>query len=150
MICQLSDAALKDILVERIDQSELVGVHRNPDAVLPDESAERGEFIPEIILPVKPADRVRGERNKAGIDPEKKKPVSDIEFESLAQAIQVACDRLYEAIFRIRLEPESPVAAIQCRIDAGISYSQLQPASVWVYNCLKSLILKHFHEIAGE
>jgi hypothetical protein len=101
MIGEFLRATLKYALVKRIEQSELVGVHRDPDTVLPDVSADFRKFAPKMVLPVEPADRVRCERDKAGMDPEKQNPMADIEFQGAPQAFQIACDRIDEPLFRI-------------------------------------------------
>jgi hypothetical protein len=121
VVQELRNRPLDDRGVLRVQEVELVGVHRDAEIVPPGERSDRGEPVGEGLPPRRRADRVRREGDEPRADPEREEAAGDVPGEDPLEAGEVPLHGGEQALVRVRREPEGMVRRAADRaVDARV------------------------------
>jgi hypothetical protein len=101
VIDQFSKAGFEDFHARRVDESELIRMHRDSNMMIFDEISDPSELSSEMFLPVELADRMRSKRDNIRSDSEKQYLLLDVEPKYLEKASQVVLNCFHQPVFRV-------------------------------------------------
>jgi hypothetical protein len=111
----------EDALVQGVNERKLVGVHRDPNAVVLDVPPDLLEAVTKMLLPSECAGGMGGKGDQIGRYSEEPYAVLDIEVEYSQEACEITLDRGDQPVLRIRAQAEglgraAPDTSVHARV----------------------------------